>query len=86
MIRDITGTEIESCPWQAFSDPFVQEILEAVPWYEKGQLSMYWPRPLHLHIEGLSHYSRAVMQVRGEDQRVRMKQMQDEAKKRGAHG
>ncbi len=55
-----TGTNIAGigCPWRVFFDPFVQRVLDAYRFYDKGQLGTHAPNISHRVIEGVAHYAR----------------------------
>jgi hypothetical protein len=72
VIEKYTGWRIESCPWEAFHDPFSIEIFEASNWFEKNQLSIFWPRPLRLYVEALGFYQSVLNHIRSEDHRETM--------------
>lgn len=48
------------CPWRAFFDPFVQRVLEAFPYFDKGQLAMLHPNPSRRLVQGVGFYARTL--------------------------
>ena len=73
-MRNVTGHLPDTCPWSAFSDPVVQDVVEAYGWEEQGQLAMWWGSdpPNHL-IEGMHVFKRAVARTRDAERRERDK-------------
>ena len=55
-VRDWTGQYQDTCPWRAFTDPFVGRVLEAHRWYESGQLAFAYPNASHRLIEGVGFF------------------------------
>ena len=77
-IESVAGDRPETCPWLAFSDPFVLEILEAYAFFESGQLSLYWGAdPANLLVEGIRHYHGAVRRVTADHQEKQLKEMKE---------
>ncbi len=59
-IKDWTGADYKGgCPWMAFHDPLVRDVLAAWPFFENGTLALYLPDPPHRVMEGLRVFSRA---------------------------
>jgi hypothetical protein len=80
-IKHMTGTEVDSCPWRAFFDPFVQRVQEAAPFYDKGQLAMWAPNASHRLMEGLAFFERV-----GNTVRARMMELELAERKRAGNG
>lgn len=38
----VTGTKPLTCPWRAFNDPVVREVVFASDAYDKGNLATHW--------------------------------------------
>lgn len=92
MISSVAGAEPQTCPWQAFSDPLVVEVLElhravgggtdggAVP---SRALAM---DPPHVVWEGLNHYVYAAGLIRSHDWQKREDERRAEEAKRKRKG
>lgn len=55
-IKTMTGTHVDVCPWRAFRDPFVGRVLDAMRFFESGQISFRVPNPSHRLVEGIAYY------------------------------
>jgi len=66
-IERATGSRPHGCPWRAFEDPFVAEVLKAYRWFKANQLSVVWPNPPAALIRGLEVYDAAVNAVQATD-------------------
>ncbi len=64
-MHSMTGQWIDTCPWRAFLDPFVQRVLAALKFMESGQLAFLLPNPTHRLVEGISYYLGVDNQVHG---------------------
>ena len=42
VVRSVCGTAPRTCPWAAFREPRVQEVMRAYRWAEKGQAREAW--------------------------------------------
>ena len=42
VVRAVCGTAPQTCPWAAFKEPRVQEVMRAYKWAEKGQAREAW--------------------------------------------
>ena len=42
VVRAVCGTAPQTCPWAAFREPRVQEVMRAYRWSEKGQAREAW--------------------------------------------
>lgn len=71
---EMTGQEIETCPWRAFQDPFVARVVRAYRFHESGQLAFVEPDPSHKLVEGIAMYAAI-------DNRVNSKQLEMQRKK-----
>jgi hypothetical protein len=79
-VENWTGDRPLSCPWRAFYDPFVKDILTLYPFYLSGQLSLVIGQdpPLYL-LQGLAYYHTKIETIRG-------KQMEAEREKSKRNG
>lgn len=71
----MTGTKADTCPWSAFSQPIVRSVMDALPFFESGQLAFALPHPSHRLVEALTFYTSV-------DNRMQGKQMDREREKR----
>lgn len=62
-IEDWTGDRPPTCPWRAFWDPLVRQVLHAYPWFLKQQLAIVEPEPSNRLVEGIAHYHHALSAV-----------------------
>jgi hypothetical protein len=56
-MEEMTGHDVGTCPWRAFSDPFVQRVQTAMRFHESGQLAFVEPEPSHKLVEGIAMYN-----------------------------
>jgi hypothetical protein len=63
----VTGDVPISCPWRAFYDADVAQVLKAHRWFESGQCREFWgdDPPMWL-VLGVSHYHRAIEATRAD--------------------
>lgn len=75
-----TGERPITCPWRAFYDPLVRDVLQVYPFYSSGQLAVILgPDPPLRIVEAVAYYSDKL-------ERIRIKQLEEEAKKRKKDG
>lgn len=91
VIADWTGVQSTGCPWFAFFDPFIRRVLEAYPWFDKGQLDLFEPSASHRLVEGVACYSRMLSVVQSkkwEEERENAKREHERSMKqvRGGRG
>jgi hypothetical protein len=55
-IKTMTGTYVDTCPWRAFKEPFVSRVIDAMRFFESGQLAFKVPHPSHRLVEGIAYY------------------------------
>lgn len=49
-----------TCPWKAYSDPIVLDVLNAAKWFESGQVQLRLGHdPPHYLLEGIDAYEGA---------------------------
>jgi len=71
-VETTMGLRPPSCPWWAFHDPEVGEVLRAHDWDESGQLREWWGEdPPWRLVEGVGHYRRAQSVARADATRLR---------------
>ncbi len=59
-IKDWTGADYRGgCPWFAFRNPLVREVIHAWPFFDNGTLPLYAPVPSHRLMEGLRTFGQA---------------------------
>lgn len=67
MIARVTGTRPGGCPWRAFYDEDVAEIMDAYEWFSSGQLSAWIDDPPNVLIEGISVFHSALERAKAHD-------------------
>jgi len=77
-IEKATGTRGSACPWRAFRDPFVGEVLRAYRWFKAGQLAALWPHPPAALVRGLEVYDAALNGTQAHDIREERKRRERE--------
>lgn len=69
-IEAATGNREVACPWRAFRDPFVSEVLSAYRHWKQRQLALVWgPDPPAALMQGLEVYDAALNGVQLHDAR-----------------
>ena len=67
-IEQSTGEPYGGCPWQAFDDPLVSDVVQAYPWWEKSQLSLFTgPHPPARFVEAFDVYQRAIQKLQNDE-------------------
>ena len=56
---DMTGAYVPGCPWRAFRNPIVGEVMRAVQFYESGNLAFAIPDPSARLVEGIRVWNQA---------------------------
>lgn len=70
MIERVTGFRPAECPWRAFEDPIVSEVLDAYRWFESGQLAIQLGNdPPAILVEAIGVYHGALNRVWSHDRR-----------------
>ena len=77
-MRAATGSDALACPWRAFSDPLVQRVLSALPFFESGQLAFKLPAPSHRLVEAIGWYQTVSNRMTGIELDERNKERQSE--------
>ncbi len=76
-----TGDRPDGCPWRAFYDPVVQNVLIAYRFFESGQLAQYWGAdPPRLYIDAIAHYH--VVRRRVIDKKMEQDRLERERKRK----
>mgnify|MGYP000520523539 CR=1 FL=1 len=70
-IDRVTGHRPPTCPWNAFNEPIVQEVL-AVRWsVEEGNLGVtLGPDPVHKVVQAIGVYTRALKAAKAEEEQA----------------
>lgn len=78
-LKTLTGYAPDTCPWTAFANPVVADIINAHRWYDTGQVNLFLGNdpPAHL-VAGLELYVSALQSTRAD----RMDREAEERKKR----
>jgi hypothetical protein len=70
------GRRVGMCPWASVRDPFVQHVMSAWAWWQKGQLeAKYGGDPPEAIVRGVSIFDSAINRIKSHDTR-------DDAEKR----
>lgn len=59
----MAGYSVPSCPWRAFRDPLVSEVIGALGFFESGNLSVALPNPSHRLIEGIAFWNQVYNRI-----------------------
>ncbi len=89
VIQRVTGERPPTCPWRALYDPLVSEVLQTLSWaFESGNLTAVLPPdPPAILLEALGVYRRALEATENENEKLRKKKAEDEARiRRKTHG
>lgn len=62
-MREFTGHEVMGCPWRAYANPLVREVLNATKFLEHGNLAVAHPNPSHRFIEALGFWNQVSNRV-----------------------
>ena len=74
-VKNWTGDRPLTCPWRAFYDPLVRDVIDIYPYFSTGQLAMVLgPDPPTKIIEALGYYHTVL-------ERISAKQFEAERKK-----
>lgn len=87
-VESYTGTPLYRCPWRAFYDPLVLRVMQAMPFFESGQLGFALPDPSHRLVQGIAFYQSASNRMtaqqmdleRDERERARKRAASDESR------
>lgn len=69
-VEEWTGSRPLTCPWRAFVDDLVREVLEAWTFFEKGALALFCPNPSHRLMMGLRCFAQAQNDIQSEQSRL----------------
>ena len=79
-IEQAGGTRPHGCPWSALADPYVQAVIGAYRWNEKGTLAQRWGiDPPHALMLGIETVGRAMTAIENHD--LQKKRDEDRAKR-----
>lgn len=82
-VEAATGTRGSACPWRAFRDPFVAEVLRAYRHWKERQLSLVWgTAPPAALMRGLEVYAAALNGTQAHDIREERKRRERENRER----
>lgn len=67
-IEKSAGARPETCPWRAFYDEDIAEILRAYSWFESGQVALYaGDDPPSVLVEALAYFHQCLGQAKTAD-------------------
>lgn len=73
-VEQSCGEEPTTCPWRAYEDPMIAEVLRAYRWFESGQLGLLLGSdPPNVLVEAIGIYHGALATVRAHDTRTQQK-------------
>lgn len=71
VIGRVTACRPPTCPWRAFDDPLVREVMRLVPFFESGNLiAALDPDPPGILLEAFGAYRSALESTRAEDRKL----------------
>lgn len=81
VIQRVTGHDPRTCPWRAYSDPLVAEVMQYVWACDPPNLSAaIGADPPAILVDGIAHYRMALLATQGEDMKLRRERMERERK------
>lgn len=87
IIERITGHQPDTCPWRAFYEPIVQEVLPLSGFARNGNLAAAWgDDPAHLLVDAYSAYDNAKERTLAEDEKIAREKAERERKTAIARG
>lgn len=93
VIQSLTGHRPPTCPWRAFYEPIVREVLDVAWAIEGGNLpAALGPDPDYIVMQGVSVYRRALLSTKADDmkldqeERERKREAATAARKAGFRG
>lgn len=79
----VCGARPDTCPWRAYSDPLVVDVLRVNRWFESGQVSLRAGHdPPYVLIEGLEELQGSLNLAKGDKMKV-AKQAREKSKRNG---
>lgn len=82
--EEATGERPRGCPWRAYADPYVAEVLRAYRWWKAGQLEARYAGDVPASIAwGVEVYDAALNSVQVHDMREDREKREAERKARG---
>lgn len=83
--EEATGERPAGCPWRAFADPYVGEVLRAYRWWKAGQLETRYAGAVPASIAwGVEVYDAALNSVQVVDMRADREKREADARDREA--
>ena len=80
-IEEVTGSKISECPWRAFFDPDVADVLRAYDFWESGQCGEYWGSdPEFWLVEAVRAYHTALERCRADVRKVERERREQQNK------
>lgn len=81
VIKRVTGAKPHTCPWRAFADPLVIEVMQYVWACDPPVLgAVLPPDPPAILVDGIAHYRMALLATQAEDARLRRELAERERK------
>jgi hypothetical protein len=87
IIEKTTGHRPTTCPWRAFYEPIVKEVLPLSSFERNGNLAAAWgDDPPSILIEAFAVYDAAKERTRAEDEKIAQQKLDRERKAAAARG
>jgi hypothetical protein len=81
VIAHVTGSKPPTCPWRAFTDPLVAEVMDLAPWVDPPNLAaVVGEHTPAILVDALAAYRRALVATQAEDMRLRREEQERKAK------
>jgi hypothetical protein len=85
VIQRVTGIKPHTCPWRAYSDPLVTEVMEYVWACDPPNLAAVLPTDAPgILVDGIRAYRMALLATLGEDAKLRRERSEQERAARAA--
>lgn len=87
MIEKIVGYEPPTCPWRAYYDPLVREVMEIWWAAEEGNLgAILGPDPVGVLVDALGVFKRAIEATIAEDRKIHEANLKTKLEMQGRGG
>jgi len=85
VIERVTGHAPPTCPWRAYSDPFVAEVMSHTWAVEHGNLGVTLGEdPPAVLVDGIRAYRMALLSTQAEDRRIARDEAEQKRRSRGS--
>lgn len=81
VIRRVTGHKPHTCPWRAYSDPLVAEVMQHAWACDPPNLdASLGADPPAILVDAIGHYRMSLLATQGEDAKLRRERLERERK------